>query len=586
MGYAVSVTPDEAGNPGEAVTQTSASLTTRFAEDRIWYVNVRVRNGAGAWSATSSRRILVDGSEPAAPSSTSDTHPDGSWLTNASPTISISLSDLSGITGYSFTLDQQSATVPDSTVDTTNQTFAFSELADGEWWFHVRGRNGAGLWGATHHRVVRVDRTRPTFESIGVDPDYVMANQPLNFRGQWNPSGSPVRLLICRDAELTGDACSRSWAEADAAADGNGQATYTTTANDFGQQTYHAFLCDLAKLCGDPVTGFFEVGVEEQSLSGEPDPEFAANSTSFNRGATWDWFPYHWVHPNANRPKQWHFLEGFPTRAKNAVFAGLSDWEWVNPGKIPLKWAHSPEPVRRDIYTNDADAECEFGRRYGGGQDGQHSSGHFTIYRNIVRWGTIDGQGGTVIGEVDPCWSNVDDGRYNHLDEGALIGATMTIDRDEKWFYGDGQQGEVIDGRYDLLSLVTHEWGHMQGWWGHWEKTNPICSPYTDSPYETFQTMCPQLGAGTNYASGLNEWDKYYFRKAYEQGYWLVASDGGIFGFGYAGFYGSMGGHRLNQPMVGMARTASGNGYWTVASDGGIFSFGDARFPGRRGASS
>jgi len=35
-------------------------------------------------------------------------------------------------------------------------------------------------------------------------------------------------------------------------------------------------------------------------------------------------------------------------------------------------------------------------------------------------------------------------------------------------------------------------------------------------------------------------------------GYWMVASDGGIFSFG-APFLGSMGGTRLNKPIVGMA---------------------------------
>jgi hypothetical protein len=66
-------------------------------------------------------------------------------------------------------------------------------------------------------------------------------------------------------------------------------------------------------------------------------------------------------------------------------------------------------------------------------------------------------------------------------------------------------------------------------------------------------------------------------------GYWLVATDGGIFSFGSAGFAGSMGGRHLDAPMVGMARTADHNGYWTVASDGGIFSFGDAVFQGSMG---
>ncbi len=66
-------------------------------------------------------------------------------------------------------------------------------------------------------------------------------------------------------------------------------------------------------------------------------------------------------------------------------------------------------------------------------------------------------------------------------------------------------------------------------------------------------------------------------------GYWLVASDGGIFSFGDAQFHGSTGGMHLNQPIVGMAATPSGNGYWLVASDGGIFSFGDAQFHGSTG---
>ena len=92
------------------------------------------------------------------------------------------------------------------------------------------------------------------------------------------------------------------------------------------------------------------------------------------------------------------------------------------------------------------------------------------------------------------------------------------------------------------------------------------------------------------------------------KGYWLVASDGGVFTYGDAGFYGSTGGlalnrpdrrhggnpgrqgllarrlrrrhfafgdagfhgstrgHPLNKPIVGMAATPTGKGYWLVAA--------------------
>ncbi len=67
------------------------------------------------------------------------------------------------------------------------------------------------------------------------------------------------------------------------------------------------------------------------------------------------------------------------------------------------------------------------------------------------------------------------------------------------------------------------------------------------------------------------------------RGYWLAASDGGIFAFGDAPFEGSMGGTTLNGPVVSMAASPDGRGYWLAAADGGIFAFGDAPFEGSDG---
>ena len=43
-------------------------------------------------------------------------------------------------------------------------------------------------------------------------------------------------------------------------------------------------------------------------------------------------------------------------------------------------------------------------------------------------------------------------------------------------------------------------------------------------------------------------------------GYWLVGTDGGIFNYGGARFYGSTGDLKLNQPIVGLAPTNTGSG--------------------------
>ncbi len=67
------------------------------------------------------------------------------------------------------------------------------------------------------------------------------------------------------------------------------------------------------------------------------------------------------------------------------------------------------------------------------------------------------------------------------------------------------------------------------------------------------------------------------------QGYYLVGADGGVFAFGDARFWGSMGGRPLAQPVVGIATDPSTGGYWLAAEDGGVFSYGGAAFRGSLG---
>jgi hypothetical protein len=69
-----------------------------------------------------------------------------------------------------------------------------------------------------------------------------------------------------------------------------------------------------------------------------------------------------------------------------------------------------------------------------------------------------------------------------------------------------------------------------------------------------------------------------------DQGYLLASADGGVFSFGDAGFFGSLGAVHLSSPIVGISATPDGKGYWMVGADGGVFSFGDAGFFGSLGA--
>jgi hypothetical protein len=63
-------------------------------------------------------------------------------------------------------------------------------------------------------------------------------------------------------------------------------------------------------------------------------------------------------------------------------------------------------------------------------------------------------------------------------------------------------------------------------------------------------------------------------------GYWMAATDGGVFAF-RAPFRGSLGSTPPNKPIAGMA--ACGDGYFLVSSDGGVFDFSDCPFAGSLG---
>ena len=127
---------------------------------------------------------------------------------------------------------------------------------------------------------------------------------------------------------------------------------------------------------------------------------------------------------------------------------------------------------------------------------------------------------------------------------------------------------------YDIVRILYHSNAYLH---------NPDFYGYTAV---TSAGSLGNIGEGSVWGTAPSDLNKPIVGIAHtadQLGYWMVASDGGIFAFGDAHYYGSTGNIRLNKPIVGMATTPDGKGYWLVASDGGIFAYGDAHYYGSTG---
>jgi hypothetical protein len=141
-----------------------------------------------------------------------------------------------------------------------------------------------------------------------------------------------------------------------------------------------------------------------------------------------------------------------------------------------------------------------------------------------------------------------------------------------------------------IAQLVA--WGHSNGWW-----PAAITGPHSAASGNA--TACcgaslaahiPDLNRRAAAGGGAGptppqskEAAVNIARTPSGKGYWIAAGDGGVFAFGDAAFYGSMGGEHLNSPIVGMAASSNGKGYALAAADGGVFCFGNVTYRGGMG---
>jgi peptidoglycan hydrolase-like protein with peptidoglycan-binding domain len=67
-------------------------------------------------------------------------------------------------------------------------------------------------------------------------------------------------------------------------------------------------------------------------------------------------------------------------------------------------------------------------------------------------------------------------------------------------------------------------------------------------------------------------------------GYWIVSSDGGVFTYGAASFYGSAGGSGSYTDFIDGSVAPNGEGYWLVRQTGGVYSYGAVAYHGGVGS--
>jgi hypothetical protein len=261
-----------ASNP---TTATSASFSG--IGDGTHYFHLRALDGAGNWGSSYLFTLLVDSSAPVAPTVSSSTHPDqNQWSTNNLPSFTFSGSDLSGVTGFSYVLDQSAGTVPGTTVQVTGASATYtapSALPEGLSYFHVRARNGSNLFGDTYSYLIRVDRTAPN-----VAPSATSTSHQVN-----TPSNNQVLQLAWTSAPGS-DAYSgiggysvavntSSGTAADTTLDLSGT-TYATNLSSEGSYYFHIRALDKVGNIGpDTVLGPFVI-----DLTGPPAPSIASTS--------------------------------------------------------------------------------------------------------------------------------------------------------------------------------------------------------------------------------------------------------------------------------------------------------------------
>ncbi|MCK5629839.1 MAG: fibronectin type III domain-containing protein, partial [Nanoarchaeota archaeon] len=200
---------------GWTSVETNTEMThtgLNLVDGQIYYINIRVINSAGLTNESSSNGITVDTVPCQITSLSSSTHDNGNWTNNSqsnNPQFSWA-GDVSGsgVYGYSYVLDFNSATLPDTIPegdyeDLSGETsIRYDNIIDGKLNFHVRCRDNAGNWGDeedSEHFAVWIDASPPPTPQM---TEHEITTAQANMTFNWTESIEPHSYNVTYEFEL------------------------------------------------------------------------------------------------------------------------------------------------------------------------------------------------------------------------------------------------------------------------------------------------------------------------------------------------------------------------------------------------
>lgn len=178
-------------------------------------------------------------------------------------------------------------------------------------------------------------------------------------------------------------------------------------------------------------------------------------STNFSQSRIGKYIPY--------SGESWYIKTSFPAQAYyNRIQEAAATWN-------SLHTSSDPEPTFNFAGTTSSAGDPE---------------SPCNVNFSAVYWRDLSYLPGGVLGVTHVCTTFGDDAGGN------ILTFSISINSNTAWYNGTSTP---TSGTFDLLSVITHEFGHATGFWGHWDKNydSSLCSL---SPSNTDHTMCSTTG--------------------------------------------------------------------------------------------